>query len=131
MLESKPKGILAKKMRLRLVGFEIIRHEENFTYGVADISATGLKKTSWWEIKMLTPSKPEIKKQPTQEFRMLRLATYGYAKYVVFEIWPDGAKSTYIFNPIDLPNWREAAEVRGGFDYNWIIDEVLKIHGQD
>lgn len=129
MLESKPKAKLAQAMRLGLDGFETIRHEDRSTHAVPDISTTGLKRTSWWEVKMVDPSKPEPSRRETQHMRMMALATFGYAHYIIFEILPNGDKTTRIVPPKDLDRWREYPPM-SGFAYRQILIEVLRLHGQ-
>lgn len=122
--ESEPKAKLCETLRKVFPSWEIFRHEDIFTHGIPDISATGNKKTTWIEVKM----GPGFKSKGIQEFKLQRLAHAGHAWYVVF--WEDKkGRMTYIVAPHligkDRSEWQDSAE---GFNYDFIIQFLKKVH---
>ena len=80
MNEASLKQALVALMRAELAPFVIFRHEDRITSGIPDISVTGNRHTSWWEVKF---ANPDFKCPGIQELTALRLAAAGHACFFV------------------------------------------------
>lgn len=134
-LESQVKGLLAKKLR-DLTGWAVIRHEDHTRSGVPDMSATGEGMTSWWEVKAGTPTSPWETKD-IQHLTAMKLARHGHCEYIIFEKEDDGVCLVSLAAPLFVGNtragdvrdqWRSQSTSWRGFDYDWVIKEIRKVH---
>ncbi|MCG3774243.1 MAG: hypothetical protein JW395_1061 [Nitrospira sp.] len=128
MTEAELKAELCAEGRLRLPGWEIIRHEDLFTHGIPDMTFTGAGKTTWIEAKHATPG---FKVKGIQKHRMKRLALAGNAFFLVY--WEKGTvKRTYIVAPKDIDlgpvEWTTFTE---GFDHTWVLRYLWRLHGNN
>lgn len=124
MNEAILKGTLVDILRANLQGFVVIRHEDRFTHGIPDISVTGNKITTWWEVKY---ANPDFKSKGIQDLTLLRLHLAGYANFIIYK--DKKVKRVYIvppnlitFSTADWPNYAE------GFNHLWVVEEVRKLH---
>jgi hypothetical protein len=126
------KASLCQEARAQLKRFVVIRHEDRFTHGIPDMSVTGNKTTSWWEVKhalSINGREPDFESKGIQELTMRRLALAGRAAYVVY--WERGLEHrTYILQVGDLgnPNWAEDVPHVDGFNHNFVIDYIKEVH---
>ena len=104
--------------------FVVFRHEDRRTYGIPDTSVTGLGKTTWWEVKHATP---KIDGREIQNLTCRRLARAGYCRYIVFQELDADNKLTLIVHP-DNTESMIAEAWTSGFDYNFIIDFIKRVH---
>ena len=125
MNEQTLKAQLVKELRFFLPNFVIIRHEDRITSGIPDISITGHKIGSWWEVKN---ANPKFASKGIQELMMLRLANSGFAYYVVYYDYQD-VQRTYIVDPKDIKKPIDTWKVFvPGFDHRWIVLQVKDLH---
>lgn len=115
-----------------LRGFVLFRHEDRSTFGIPDISATGYNKSSWWEFKHAIArhpgGEPDFKSRGNQELSMLRLASAGYARYVIYEERGD-IKRVLIVHPKKLSEWMTMYDsFTTGFNHRWVADQIRRVH---
>jgi len=125
MKESVLKANLVKTLRESLRTFVIMRLEDRISSGYPDIVISGNKITSWIEVKY---GNPNFASKGIQELTMLRLASAGFASYIVY--WEKLAqKRTYIVEPKDIGKpiieWMNYVE---GFDHSFVLGKVRLIH---
>lgn len=102
------------------------RHEDRWTSGIPDISITGNRATSWWEVKH---GDPKIVSKEIQDLTCKRLEAAGHACYhIIFRDDGDGEdKITLIVRPRYLESL--TAEVTAdGFNYAAILDFMRSMH---
>jgi hypothetical protein len=127
--ESKLKMMLMNKLRHGLLpaSYVALRHEDRTQAGYPDISITGNRLTSWWEVKLAVP---QVKSRGIQDLMMLRLGKAGIAFYIIYEEIHD-IKQVRIIDPPDLPRWKEStAKLALGFDHAFVAHHMLLAHGQ-
>jgi hypothetical protein len=126
--ESKVKMALMKKLRQELLppSYVAFRHEDRTQAGWPDISITGNKCTSWWEVKLAVP---DVRSRGIQDLTMTRLARAGHAFYIIYEE-RKGVKQVRIIDPPDLPRWRDiTTRLAPGFDHAFVAHHILLTHG--
>jgi hypothetical protein len=123
--ETPLKRDLTKTLRTALIGYLVLRIENNASNGISDIIVVGNKITSFIEVKY---ADPDFKSKGDQELMMNRLARQGYAFYVIYEE-KERKQRTYIVQPKDInvpldqcTTWME------GFNHLWIAHYVYGIH---
>lgn len=114
---------LLNKLRATLPRAVVIKHCDRMTSGVPDFSVTMNGRTSWWETKYACPS---FKSQGIQELTLLRLATAGYARYIVWEE-KKGIRQTLIVHPRNIQELKLEARCEG-FNYMWVVEQIVKAH---
>ena len=114
---------LMAQLKMELPGFVFLRHEDVRQNGHPDLSATGIAKTTWWEIKHGTP---DFETNGIQELTMLRLAAAGYARYIVFEERKE-IQRTLIIHPRHIATVSPEASTIG-FDYKWVANYIREVH---
>lgn len=124
MREGQPKAELVNLLRNFLKGFVILRLEDVSTNGIPDIAVTGLKRTSWWEVKL---ANPDFKARGIQTLTMSRLAVVGIAYYVIYDL-RQNLRRTRIVHPRDIAQWQDAGDVTDGFDHLWVAGRILQEH---
>ena len=126
MDEAGLKRSLVTLGRAKLPSFVFIRHEERFNSGTPDLSVTGNGVTSWWEVKF---ANPRFKSIGIQEYLLKRLASSGYARYIIFGVEKDGSKWTSIVHPRDIADWKTNwIGLVDGHDYDWLIEAIRHAH---
>jgi hypothetical protein len=122
--ESSLKSELMQQFKLRLPNYVALRHEDVRTAGIPDISLTGYRRTTWLEAKH--DDDDGFKSTGIQELTMLRLASAGCARYI---IWQEkkGIRRTLIVHPkglktLDTKLW--CAE----FNFDWLVEQVERVH---
>lgn len=124
-IESGPKAKLMAVLRSAKRGVPI-RHENTAVSGIPDISYTDSQLTTWWEIKL---AKPNFDSTGLQELTMLRLAAWGYARYIVFGMDP---LCVAVVHPKHIKEWYDKAErLIPGWNYGEVVRFILKVHGND
>jgi hypothetical protein len=121
---------LMKKLRQELLppSYVCFRHEDRSMAGYPDISITGNKVTSWWEVKLAVPS---VKSRGIQDLTMTRLGKAGHAFYIIYEE-RKGLKQVRIVDPGDLPRWQEVTtKLAPGFDHAFVAKQILRVHGHE
>ncbi len=133
MGETPLKAKLTKTMRDLLPDYFVVeRHEDKIISGRPDICITGLKVTTRWEVKHANPN---FKHKGVQTDTMLKLATAGFAWYIVF-VEPHQllmrTQRIYIVDPKDIDKpistWKDFTE---GYNYKWVVQRVWKEHHYD
>ncbi|MEN6605875.1 MAG: hypothetical protein ABFD60_01430 [Bryobacteraceae bacterium] len=127
MNEADIKGALMKRIREEFPGFVAMRHEDRLTAGVPDISLTGHRRTSWWEVKVERPDRP-FESSAVQQRTMVRLARAGHACYIVYEFRADGTRCTHTVLPDDIGDWRNHSVHIEGFNHNIVLEAIRVIH---
>jgi len=125
MNEAQLKTALMQYLRGALKRYVIIRHEDRFTHGIPDISATGEGVTSWIEVKH---ANPRFKTKGIQELTMLRLSRAGLAFFVVY--WEqDKHQKTFIVDPAHIGNpmvtWSNQVD---GFSHQFVQSYLEELH---
>lgn len=106
-------------------GFVALRHEDVRTAGIPDLSVTGHGRTTWWEFKH---ADPVIRSFRYQELTMQRLATAGFARYVIWLQHANGtAKRTLIVHPRQFDVLR-TEHWCSGFDHHFVVDYMKQVH---
>jgi hypothetical protein len=122
--------LTAKQMeafRLKLPQWVFLRHQDVRASGHPDITSTGLKVTSWIEVKH---GAPDFDSTGIQELTMLRLARQGHAWYLIFKEDADGEnKCTLIVQPCNLMMLTPDVKLRG-FDYAGVALWLEKTHAE-
>jgi hypothetical protein len=130
--EASLKAALMLSLRQQLPGFVCQRHEERFTAGWPDISVTGHRRTSFWEVKHGTPS---WQSRGIQDLTMLRLARASFhARYIIYHE-QRGVKRTLIIRP-ELLHDVQPGHMRDdqidaqcpGFDHAWLTEHIKWVH---
>ena len=114
MTEHQITARLLRVLRETLTGYVIIKHADSYNFGLPDVSATGDKMTSWWEIKHANPI---FKSRGVQWRTCCRLAEAGICYYIIFSEEP---QRTTIISPPLLTSWRTHSIYKSGFDYQWV-----------
>lgn len=125
MTEANLKTILVQLARAQMKSFVVIRHEDRFTHGIPDITFTGMKLTTWIEVKHATPG---FQSKGIQELTMLRLGVASSAYYVVY--WEKKlVRRTYIVEPSEIgKSWEEWTRYTDGFNHQWVLDFIKGVH---
>ena len=121
--ESILKSKLMVQLKLDLLSFVALRHEDVRTSGIPDLSLTGFGRTSWWECKH---GDPTFASTGIQELTMLRLAAAGYARYIIWEE-KRGIERTLIVHPKHLADL-EPESWCVGFDMHWLVQQMRHVH---
>jgi hypothetical protein len=125
--ESDLKSPLVRELRHTLPYFVIQRHEDVRTCGIPDLSVTGHKKTTWWEIKNAIPDYPSY---GLQELTCQRLEAHGYCRYIIY--WEvGGQKRTLIVSParLKVPKAFDTPEAEcPGHDHKWVTQFIERVH---
>lgn len=124
--ESALKAELMKLLRAQLPSFVHQRHEDRFAYGWPDISITGNRRTSFWEIKHATP---QFSSTGIQELTMLRLAATSYHARYIFYHEKHGIKQTLIVHPQNIVDLKAETSC-AGFDQAWLVEQIRKVHSE-
>jgi hypothetical protein len=113
-------------MRDQLMEYVVLRHEERpgINSGTPDVSISGNRKDSWWEVKYAHPS---VRSRGVQELAMRKLAATSHsALYIIYEEKKD-VRRTLIVHPRWLHEL-DNGEWTNDFDHQWVIDFIRKIH---
>lgn len=124
MDEAKLKDDLTAYLRANLLRFVIFRHEDRSTYGIPDLSVTGLTRTSWLEVKF---ANPDCRSRGNQDLSMLRLANVGLARYVIFSL-VEKHRYTSIVEPKVYKEWQTSGDHVSGFAFDWIAEQIRRMH---
>ena len=80
--ESKIKISLVKTLRSEMSWVVVLRHEDQYSVGIPDMSASTTTQTVWLEIKVVEREKHAFKKRALQHEILKRLGGY----YVVYDL---------------------------------------------
>jgi hypothetical protein len=97
------KGEQMKALRLEMPGGVFLRHEDQFTSGIPDISSTFARSTIWAEAKAICPTPGrEFRTTHIQLLTALRLDEVG--SWCRFLVWleDDFGTVTYLLRPREL-----------------------------
>ena len=130
--EGELKSLFGKELKRQLPGFLTLAY---LTNGAPDRSIVGAAKQSNWEMKHATP---DFKSPGDQELMCCRLAVAAHCRYVIWEE-KNGILRTLIVHPQHVirkgaPSIAHSsvgliAEVWCiGFDMNWLVKHVRKVH---
>ena len=130
--EGALKAKLLERVRLRLPKFVAFAHQDVQTAGIADVSLTGNKLTSWWEAKHGTP---DFDSPGIQELRCMQLAINGFCcRYIIWHEDKD-VQRTLIVHPSDVhyrPDWKFVGNAERecfGFNHDFVVDYMAHVHG--
>lgn len=125
---------LMAKLRAELPEYVILRHVglSGTIAGIPDFSVTGYKLTTWFEVKYLRPGNTHLRSRGTQDLMMLRLATAGRERYIIYEEL-DGVKKVCIVGATavhapDPTEWRAVGEWMSGFKHAFVVDYIRRTH---
>lgn len=126
MNEATLKGALVKLVRQKYPSYVVERTEDKFTHGTPDLSITGNKINSRWEVKY---ANPHFKVKGIQELTMRRLAYAGYAFFLIYWESRSGERRTIIVDPehINLPVEQHGNYIKG-FDHHWVAGNIHEVH---
>lgn len=126
MTETKLKAILTRKLRKDLSGAVVLRHEDQYSSGIPDISITWKGSTTWLEVKL---AKPKLIGKGIQRITMQCLAENGQCWYAIYLLENDLNKWTIFADPrID---WEDSKEICSSFNHQFVVDCIKKIHKGD
>jgi|TARA_R110000824_G_scaffold53800_1_gene148596 hypothetical protein len=121
--EARLKSALMKEMRKQLSGAVLLRHEDQYTSGIPDISTTFNGYTVWWEVKH---AKPSVHGRGIQHFTCNELARNGKCFYIVYHETKH-EKQTLIVHPQFLDTLKPIASCKG-FNHSWVITHIKATH---
>ena len=140
------KGEFVKQLRLTMPGCVTIRHEDQYTAGVPDISHSWMGHTSWWEAKAVCPTPGrELRTTGVQILTCSRLDVCGsLCRYLVWLEDGDGpvtlaVKAESLIAPIihhgmtKIPAKQVRAlgiKIADGHDFKQAAEFVRQIHGR-
>jgi hypothetical protein len=124
--ESELKSGLKVRLVARFPRAVVLRHEDQYTAGIPDMSFT-LGLTTWIEVKLERSSSGFKRGRRIQRHTAQRLALVGECVYVIYRESP---KSTVILDPkfIDEKEWAAFGEVLSGFDHDGVADVLGRRH---
>jgi hypothetical protein len=107
-----------------------VRHEDQYTAGVPDLSLSYAGCTSWWELKYADPS---IQSSKLQRYMCDQLDTRGFScRYLIFRRGHNGKwpREIRVCPPRDFPHWRSLGRVisSGAFDYVALVRYIQETH---
>lgn len=95
MDEAYLKKKLVAALEAEMAGAVVIRHEDQFTAGIPDLSVTWALTTTWIEVKYDRP-KARAKVSALQARMLRRLNYHGSAILLTYRELPDGTRTTEI-----------------------------------
>lgn len=101
MTEASVARSLIKALKVEMPGSVVIKHADQFTSGIPDLSVTWSGRTVWLELKV-TP----VKSKGIQHLTACRLAAAGLCRYVVYD---ERKHKTFLVEP----RWLDDMESRG------------------
>lgn len=119
---------LIKTLREALPEAVIIKHNDQLTAGIPDISITWNGKTSWWEIKF---ARPAVIGTGLQNLTARRLAAQGTCWYVVYHAScnTNQTPTTNIVQPSMLGKYSYQSHAQcGGYDHQFVLEFVKGQH---
>jgi hypothetical protein len=126
MNEADLKGQLVHTGRQLLRNYVILRHEDQFTSGIPDVSFTGDTRTAWMEAKVINPAHPYPRSRKIQKLTCARLAAVGICWYVIWDLRND-SKRTWIVHPqliLEERNFESTSIMMLGFDHHATVEFV-------
>lgn len=137
MTEGDIKSDLMIQIRIALPppSWVCIRHEDHYTFGVPDLSVTGIGMTSWWEVKHAHPR--IAKSRGIQQRLAEKLERAGYCRYIVYyETEQETERGIYVVRPSKLITLTTAM-VKGeaeyyieGWDHRGLARHIGRVHQQ-
>lgn len=130
MTESPLTQKFRKKATRRLPRAVIIKHADNYTAGVPDMTLTLNGRTSWLEFKHVT-KRGQIVSKGIQNLTAQKLALEGTCWYIVYESVVEG-QFWYIVEPSKVFEYDTKATASGpNHDHDAIVEWVAKLHGAE
>ena len=128
--ETTVRRALMKAFQQHLPEALTLRHEDQFTAGIPDLSVHLNNLTSWWEIKYANPLCHTTK---IQQYMCEQLNTRGFlCQFIVFrrgcaDKWP---RQIRVCSPRDYPHWKQLGRVvsSGSFDYQALCRYIKEKH---
>lgn len=135
MIEGAIKTKLTKQLRqaLPLPQWVVLRHEDQYRFGIPDYSITGCGWTSWWEVKYVTTNRT-LRSKGIQQRLANQLNNAGYCRYIVYcDMRSAGYAITLpsisIVCPYDIVTWRHSTEARWeGWSSDALIQFIREVH---
>lgn len=124
MREGKLKSDLVNRLRARLHGAVVLRHEDEATAGVPDISITHKRRTVWIEVKF---ANPRVRGKDIQKHIARQLELVGHCFYVIYYMNAYDEEKTFVVNPKDLDDWMLRGVMEEGFHHDFVVDHVENI----
>ncbi len=122
--ESTLKSALVKLARAAMPQAVILRHEDQYTAGIPDISCTHKGLTIWWEVKY---ARPAVRDRGIQHLTCRRLGTFGRCYYLVYQE-KRGKKKTFIVHPNNLDEFEDSTQCINGFNHKWVVQQMEQAH---
>ncbi len=97
-MEGDLKANLVAEIRSQFPGFMVHLHQDVRRHGIADLSVTGLGKTTWWELKH---GNPLSRSEGIQELELIKMEAAGRCRYIIWSEHANGGlKRTLIARPL-------------------------------
>jgi hypothetical protein len=121
---------LIENLATELPGSVVLKHTDQFTSGVPDLTVTWGWLTTWIEVKVVRKGQEGIIGRGAQTLTMQRLAKVGSAWYVVYHIEHPG--KTFIVHPAHIYGeyWLHAEREVNRVDYLVVSDFIRARHAQ-
>jgi len=123
--EAKLTLALVKALKKGLPGYVIIKHHDQITAGVPDISVTGRRKTTWLELKYANPG---IIARGIQDKMMRDLGVAGSAFYVVYRANKLGRGAIGTTTEVCVPGAESYIRCSAGIDHEMVVDFIARLH---
>jgi hypothetical protein len=113
-----------------LPGSVVLKHTDQFTAGVPDLTVTWGWLTSWIEVKVVRAGQQGIIARGSQTLTMQQLAKVGSAWYVVYHT--EGSGKTFIVHPAHIYGayWLEAERDVDGLKHEVVAEFIKARHSQ-
>lgn len=110
-----------------------IRHEDQFTHGIPDLSVSLAGRTTWWEVKYADPL---LRTTGIQHHLCARLAAETYCRYLVYQRGiPTGdqkrPRQIRVVHPTEIDCWQRLGRVlvTGSFEQYAVVVHLARVHG--
>jgi hypothetical protein len=128
--EATVRRALLRQLQTDLPDALPLRHEDQFTKGIPDLSISYAGHTSWWECKY---ADPYCKTTKVQQYLCEQLNTRGFhCAFLIFRRGHNGKwpRQIRVCPPADFSHWRQLGLVvsEGAFDYGALVQYIRKVH---
>lgn len=127
MNEKELKSKLVKRMRKKLRGAVVFRHEDQWTSGIPDISVT-FQGTTWIEVKYVKEDS-ELKMRGVQKLTCQNLEDNGDCWILIYEDHSIFGQRTHLIRPSVVDNWNGMVtthSIWNGFNHDAVIKELFQ-----
>lgn len=119
-------GKLIAEFNRSLNGAVVLKHTDQFTSGVPDLSVTWGGATTWIEVKVVRRGHG-ILGRGAQTLTMQQMERAGSALYVVYHLDPE---QTFVVLPgmIYGEYWLSAESSRESIDHHAVVEHIRRLH---